>query len=161
GCHQYIGELVDRSDWLMLADTRILQDGIVLHRWMQKILHRALDGFVHFRQRSILRNITRIPRILVVLRVGFVIVRREKSPNALRIHVERTLSVRCVGAVRKRRDVRDVISGPPLRCLVPPHDRLRAWIRLAMPVARSTVVENPHIVWPCPRESRVNAKSTW
>src|SRR4029077_14600717 len=85
---------------------------------------------------------------------------REEAPDTFRTQVECSLAIWRIRSVGRDRDVRQIVSRPTLGFLVPPDEGLRTRIWLAVPIARSSVVENAHVVRPGPPEIRIEAETS-
>src|SRR5580704_10435493 len=83
----------------------------------------------------------------------------EQTPDTLRPQVKGSLAVRRGRSVSQNGDVGYVVSRPALGLLVPPDDSFRARIGLAILVARRPVIEDAHVVGPCPPEARIEAEA--
>src|SRR5436305_3623788 len=84
----------------------------------------------------------------------------KQAPDALCAQVECALAIWRGGSIGRNGDIRQVVSRPALRLLVPPHDWFRTRIRFAVPVARRSVVEDSHVVWPGPPEPWIQAQTS-
>src|ERR1043166_5160600 len=133
----------------------ILEHWIVLRLRVQNVLHGTLNRLVHFRQWAVFGDVGDIAGNLRVLWVRVLIDRRKQTSNTFRIQMECALAVWRAWSIGRDGNIRDVMTGPAFGPFVPPHDRQRSWIGLAVFITGCAVVENAHVVRPGPAEIRI------